>query len=213
MIDRAGRSYAIRADGTRANSDKKQNSARPLGYEVEIWARLSQSEKDKIRRDLEIKMKGDIPKAPHKRIGHEEDLGTGGASSSAGVAAHTKIMETCTGVIDACSPWKQPSDISDFYDNCGTTDNEHTSVGDSDEMNNLASDDSSWDENPTDEPGDERSGNANAMAGPTFWMKDRRVVIKEAIERMKHNDDASCTRRIDSLRCKPMQSESHRTEI
>jgi hypothetical protein len=115
MIDRAGRSYVIRADGTRATNNEKKNTARPPGYEIDAWARLSQSEKEKIRRDLEIKIKGDVPKAPHMRIGNDEDLGTGGASSSAGVAINEKTLDTCTGVIDACSPWKQPHDITDFW--------------------------------------------------------------------------------------------------
>jgi hypothetical protein len=45
MIDRAGRSYLIRADGTRATKDEKKNAARPLGYEIDAWARLPQNEK------------------------------------------------------------------------------------------------------------------------------------------------------------------------
>jgi hypothetical protein len=179
MIDKAGRTYLIRADGTRASNNEKRNNSRPLGYQIDEWARLSNKEKDRIRDDIARKVKGDIPKAPHMRLVNGEDLGTGGASSSAGAAVQSFMRDSCTGVIDSRIPWKQPCDISDFYDNCGTEDVEQTSAGESDDVCDLVSDDSSWDASSDEETRSERSGNACIAAGPTFWMKDRKVIMRD----------------------------------
>jgi hypothetical protein len=144
MIDTAGRTYPIRADGTKASNNEKRNNSRPLGYQIETRSRLTNKEKDKIRDDIKRKIKGDVPKAAHMRISEDEHLGTGGASSSAGVALHSASRECCTGDIDSKIPWKPPYDISDFYDNCRTDDNKCTSAGGSEDMGDLISNDSSW---------------------------------------------------------------------
>jgi hypothetical protein len=89
MIDKAGKAYSIRADGTR----KTSASSMPLGYEINTWSKLSKDEARKIREDVSNLLGGDVPKAPHLRIGDNEDLGTGGASGSAGVAEQS--IEAC----------------------------------------------------------------------------------------------------------------------
>jgi hypothetical protein len=192
MIDKAGKAYTIRADGTRKTSD----ASRPLGYEINLWSKLSKDEKKKIKEDIESRLVGSVPKAPHLRIGEDEDLGTGGASGSAGVAQQSSVKHACTGVIDSFEPWKQPIDIGDFYDNCFVECEALTSCGSDQDIDHPSSGDESWDSQCSDEKGtgaERRKHDAAIAPGSTFWMKDRHVLIREALNRLRNHEDAGAS--------------------